>query len=116
MILYGIKNCNTVKKAISWLNTHQIPFDFHDYKKSGLSKNKLQEWKNQVNLETLINKKGTTWRKMEEHKKEQINDETLAQEIIIQNTSLIKRPILEKDGKILTIGFDENEFSQKIKP
>lgn len=115
MILYGIKNCNTVKKAISWLNDHHISFEFHDYKKSGISQSKLQEWKSQVNFDFLINKKGTTWRNLDETKKEQLLNEKSASEVVIENPSMIKRPIIEQEGKIITIGFDEKEFSEKYK-
>ena len=113
MILYGIKNCGTVKKAIAWLNSHNIPFEFHDYKKQGISKSKLQDWSQQLGAEKLINRKGTTWRKFDEEQKESANDESQAINLMASHTSVIKRPVMEKDGSIITIGFDESEFAEK---
>lgn len=113
MILYGIKNCGTVKKAVAWLNAQDIPFDFHDYKKQGVAESKLKEWSSQLGHESLINRKGTTWRKLDEEQKERITEEGQAIEIMAANTSVIKRPVIEKDDKIITIGFDEEEFAAK---
>lgn len=113
MILYGIKNCGTVKKSINWLNSNNIPFDFHDYKNKGISVKKLQEWSNQVGIDSLINKKGMTWKKLDERDKELMQNDNKALEIISANASLIRRPIIEQGGKIITIGFDEKAFSEK---
>lgn len=115
MILYGIKNCGTVKKAITWLNLHQISFEFHDYKKLGIAKEKLQDWSTQLGHEQLINRKGTTWRKLDDSQKEMVQHQEKAIEIMEANTSLIKRPVIEKDGKILAVGFDENAYQVKLK-
>ncbi len=62
--VYGIKNCNTVKKALTWLEDNNIPFQFHDFKKEGVSEDKLKEWETQVDWQALVNKKGTTWKKL----------------------------------------------------
>lgn len=113
MILHGIKNCGTVKKAIAWLNENDIAFDFHDYKKKGIAESKLQEWINQMGLESLINHRGTTWRKLDDEQKEMVKEKDQAIKIMAANTSVIKRPILENEGEIITIGFDEEEFSNK---
>ena len=112
MIVYGIKNCGTVRKAVDWLTNNNIPYEFHDYKKHGISTGKLQNWSKQLGAENLINRKGTTWRKLDENQKKNVGDETLAIDIMAENTSLIKRPIIEKQGEIFTVGFDENEFSR----
>ena len=112
MILYGIKNCNTVKKAINWLNEHKVPFQFHDYKKQGLDLKKLQEWSSQLGSENLMNRKGMTWRKLDDQQKEDVKTKNKAIEVMAEKTSLIRRPIIEKDGKIMTIGFDEGEFEE----
>ena len=114
MTLYGIKNCNTVKKAIAWLNSHNISFDFHDYKKQGISESKLQEWSGQLGIDSLINRKGTTWRKLDEEQKESAKNEQNAIRLLAANTSLIKRPLIEENGKVLTLGFDENEYVKKF--
>jgi arsenate reductase len=114
MIVYGIKNCGTVKKALNWLNENNIPFEFHDYKKQSVSKEKLQEWSRQLGWVTLLNRKGTTWRRLDEAQKETIKDEASAIEALIANTSMIRRPIIEQDEKVLTLGFDEEEFAEKL--
>lgn len=114
MIVYGIKNCGTVKKAVSWLNENNIPFDFHDYKKQSISTEKLQDWSRQVGWENLINRKGTTWRRLDEAGKEKAREEAGAIEVLAANTSMIKRPLLEQDGKVVALGFNEKEYSEKF--
>lgn len=113
MVVYGIKNCGTVKKAISWLNEKNIPYEFHDYKKQSVTQEKLQEWSRQLGWENLINRKGTTWRRLGDAEKEKVKDEASALAVLAANTSMIKRPIIEKDGKLMTIGYDEKEFAEK---
>ena len=110
MIIYGIKNCDTVKKSLQWLKDKNIDFEFHDYKTKAITETKLKEWVRQVGWETLINKKGTTWRKLEDAVKDQINDEQAAIVLMLNNTSLIKRPVIEKDNKVVFIGFDEQAY------
>lgn len=110
MIVFGIKNCGTVKKATTWLNSQKIPFEFHDYKKEGISGSKLQEWISQVGIDRLINRKGTTWRKLDDAEKEKAGEEETAMALMTTHTSLIKRPIIEKNGKIMVIGFDEEDY------
>jgi arsenate reductase (glutaredoxin) len=108
--LYGIKNCDTVKKSIQWLKNRNIPFDFHDYKAKGISEEKLKEWSNQVGWESLINKKGTTWRNLDETVKENVNTESQAIVLMKEYTSIIKRPVIEEKGNIRAIGFDEGKY------
>lgn len=114
MTLYGIKNCNTVKKAASWLEENHISFEFHDYRKQSISQEKLQDWSRQVGIDDLINRKGTTWRKLDEAQKEKAKDENQALEIMASQTSVIRRPILEQDGKIVAIGFNEDEYNSML--
>lgn len=114
MIVYGIKNCGTVKKAIAWLNENEIPFEFHDYKKQSITEDKLKEWSRQLGWGPLVNRKGTTWRRLDEAQKEKVKDETSAIEVLLANTSMIKRPIVEQDGKVLAIGFDEAVYTENI--
>lgn len=111
--LYGIKNCNTVKKATSWLDTNNIPYTFHDYKKEGISEEKLKEWIKQVGWEPLVNKKGTTWRMLDEATKDSITTQKNAMALMEEKTSVIKRPLIEKGKTIVTLGFDEKEFEEK---
>ncbi len=114
MIVYGIKNCNTVKSALDWLKKNGVDFEFHDYKARGISEQKLKDWCQQVGWEALVNKKGTTWRQLDDATKEKISSEMEAIALMISKTSVIKRPLLEKDGKVLALGFDEEVFRKKL--
>lgn len=114
MILFGIKNCNTVKSALAWLNKHNIEFEFHDYKKSGIAESKLKAWSNQVGWENLINKRGTTWRQLDEATQKKITNEKSAIALMIEKTSVIKRPLIEQDGHVLLLGFDGEQYRQKL--
>jgi arsenate reductase (glutaredoxin) len=115
MIVYGIKNCNTVKSAIDWLNKNKVEFEFHDYKKSGITVAKLNEWCKQVGWESLVNKRGTTWRQLEETDQNKVINEKSAIALMLEKTSVIKRPLIEEDGKVLLLGFDENAFKKVLK-
>jgi arsenate reductase len=110
MILYGIKNCNTVKSAIDWLKAKKVEFEFHDYKTKGISDEKLKSWSKQVGWESLVNKRGTTWRQLDEAEQSRIVNEASAIALMKEKTSVIKRPLIEKDGKVLTLGFNEDEY------
>jgi arsenate reductase (glutaredoxin) len=114
MIVYGIKNCNTVKSALGWLNEHSIDFDFHDYKAKGITRDKLQQWCGQVGWEALLNKRGTTWRQLEESVKESIRSEEQAITLMMEKTSVIKRPLIEKQDKVLLLGFDELLYQRTL--
>lgn len=114
MIVYGIKNCDTVKKALNWLKANNKIFEFHDYKKEGITTEKLQSWCSQVGWENLLNRRGTTWRKLDEETRNTVTDETQAVNVMLTNTSIIKRPVIEKDGKVLMVGFDEASYSAKL--
>lgn len=108
--VYGIKNCNTMKKTFSWLEQHGIAYEFHDYKKSGISIEKLLTWSRQVGWEVLLNQKGTTWRNLSEQEKNEINSEEPAIFLMHQKTSIIKRPIIENGKEKIIVGFDENKY------
>ncbi|MBK7653210.1 MAG: ArsC family reductase [Flammeovirgaceae bacterium] len=114
MILYGIKNCNTVKSAVDWLKKHSIDFEFHDYKKSGITKVKLAEWSKQVGWESLVNKRGTTWRQLDEAVQKKVTSEKTAIDLMVEKTSVIKRPLIENKGKVILLGFDETEYTKKL--
>lgn len=114
MIVYGIKNCNTVKKGLSWLRENGLEYDFHDYKKAGISSEKLESWADQVGWESLLNRKGMTWRKMNDEEKEIASTREGAIKIMQEKTSVIKRPLVELDGKVLTLGFDEEEYHSTL--
>lgn len=112
MVVYGIKNCNTVKSALAWLTEHDVDFEFHDYKSKGISGDKLKDWCKQVGWESLVNKRGTTWRQLDETLQRKVINEASAIALMQDKTSVIKRPLIERDGKVITLGFDENEYSK----
>ena len=114
MIVYGIKNCNTVKNALDWLKKNKIESDFHDYKSKGISPEKLKQWAAQVGWERLVNKKGMTWRQLDDDIKISVNDESSAIKLMIEKTSVIKRPLIELNGRIVALGFDEQEFKKSL--
>ncbi len=112
--VYGIRNCDTIKKTLVWLSDRQIDYLFHDYKKEGISEEKLRHWTEQVHWETLINKKGTTWKKLDESIKERITDKEAAMELMNNQTSLIRRPVIERDGEIVAIGFAPDDLEKRL--
>jgi Spx/MgsR family transcriptional regulator len=108
--LYGIPNCDTIKKARKWLSENGKDYSFHDYKKQGVPEKELRSWVKQLGWETLLNKRGTTWRKLDEVTKASV-DEASAIQIMLDNPSIIKRPVLSC-GKTLLVGFSAEEYSQ----
>jgi arsenate reductase (glutaredoxin) len=110
--IYGIPNCDTMKKARRWLEANGIDYDFHDYKKLGVPEKNLKNWVKQTSWETILNKRDTTWRKLDDEVKDNI-DEAAAIQVMLNNPSIIKRPVLES-GKLLLIGFNEDQYKQLI--
>lgn len=108
--LYGIANCDTVKKARRWLDEHGIAYRFHDYKKVGIDENLLRRWIDRVGWETLLNRRGMMWRKLDAGVKSEIN-EANAVRIMLETPSIIKRPVLEA-GNTLHVGFTEEAYSK----
>ena len=115
MILYGIPNCNTVKKAKDWLNAANLVYEFHDFKKSGVTHELLNQWCATFGWEKVVNKKGTTWKKQSLSIQEGVISQESAVQFLLHNTSAIKRPVLEVNGKALTIGFDVLEYERLFK-
>ena len=118
--IYGIKSCSTMKKAFTKLDELGVSYEFHDYKKQGVDKDTVQRWVNALGVDKVLNKRGTTWRKLDDAQK-QAADASVdnAIELLVENTSMIKRPIVEGqiDDKnqgqpILLCGFDEAEFER----
>lgn len=105
LVVYGIPNCDTVKKTLNWLNDHQIQYQFHDYKKQGIAREKLENWLNQADWTTLLNRAGTTFKNLSDEQKSSIQDADSALAFMLENTSAIKRPVIEKEGKIIKIGW-----------
>lgn len=102
--LFGINNCDTVKKARAWLTEQGIGYTFHDFKKVGVNQQQLQQWAEQLGWEALVNKKGLTWRRLSEADKADL-DQVKAFTLMQANTSLIKRPVLQHGDQVL-VGFD----------
>lgn len=111
--VYGIKNCNTVKKAIDWLNANKIDYTFHDFKKSPATEEKLIYWEKYTNWESLVNKKGTTWKKLTPDQQASATDAKSANILLMGNNSMIKRPIIELNNDII-LGFDEGLYAKKL--
>lgn len=107
--LYGIPNCDTVKKARTWLDDNGHAFSFHDFKKQGLSRELVEGWLAQLDWETLVNRKGMTWRNLSDERKAQIVDKASAAELMLENPSVIKRPVLEGAGP-LAVGFSAAQY------
>lgn len=107
--LYGIPNCDTIKKARKWLTENDVDYQFHDYKKLGVPEKELRNWVKKAGFEKLLNTRGTTWRKLDESVKNSV-DETSAIQIMLDNPSIIKRPVLVQ-GKTLLVGFSVEEYA-----
>ena len=116
--IYGIKSCSTMKKAFTKLDELGVSYNFHDYKKQGIDKDSVQRWVNELGIDKVLNKRGTTWRKLEDVQKQAADsDVDQAIDLLIENTSMIKRPIVEgeltdKNKPILLCGFSEAEFDK----
>ena len=111
--IYGIKNCDTMKKARAWLDKHGVPYAFHDYKAEGISRERLERWQKKVGWETLLNRAGTTFRKLPDKDKDGIGaGKALC--LMLAQPSMIKRPVLEfPDGKLL-VGFSPETYSRSL--
>ena len=96
--VFGIPNCDTVKKARAWLQEQNVEFAFHDFKKNGLNSNIIENWLNHVDLNVLINRKGTTWRALSDEQKASCESRATAISIMIASSSIIKRPVLQIDA------------------
>jgi arsenate reductase len=110
--IYGIKNCDTMKKARAWLDGHGVPYDFHDYKAAGIAKDKLKQWSDEVGWETLLNRAGTTFKKLPDADREGLN-ERKALALMAAQPSMIKRPVLDLGGKLL-VGFKEDVYAREV--
>jgi arsenate reductase (glutaredoxin) len=108
--LYGIPNCDTMKKARQWLTTHGIEYEFIDYKKTAIDELRLRRWVKQVGWEGLLNRRGTTWRKLDDSIKAEV-DESHAIRLMQETPSIIKRPVLEQ-GNSLHVGFKADEYEK----
>ena len=107
--IYGIKNCDTMKKARAWLDAHGVSYTFHDYKESGIDRAALEKWAKVVGWETLLNRSGTTFRKLPDAAKAGMT-EAKAMKLMVEQPSMIKRPVLEH-GRTLLVGFNEERYA-----
>ena len=107
--IYGIRNCDTMKKARAWLEAHGVEYDFHDYKTAGIDRATLVKWVKSVGWEVLLNRAGTTFRRLTDDAKQDI-DERKAIKLMLEQPSMIKRPVLER-GRTLLVGFTEDRYS-----
>ena len=114
-VIYGIKNCDTMKKAFAWLDERGANYRFHDYRKDGLTSGKLHDWSKALGWKTLINTRGTTWRKLSPEE-QAIETQSAAVQLMLANPSLIKRPVVETASGHLLVGFDADLFASFIKP
>jgi len=112
--IYGIKNCDTMKKARAWLDDHGVKYDFHDYKAAGIDRAKLETWSKKAGWETLLNKAGTTFRKLPDADKEGLT-EAKAIKLMLAQPSVIKRPVLELSGGKILVGFKPESYASAVK-
>ena len=115
MKLYGIAHCDTVKRARAWLNEQGLAHDFHDFKKAGVPEDRLTAWLAAVGWQTLLNRKGTTWRTLADGERAAVVDGSSAAALMLAQPSVIKRPVVEwPDGRI-TVGFDAALWAQRVR-
>lgn len=107
--MYGITNCDTIKKARKWLEAHQVEYVFHDYRKDGLTASQLSAWCDELGYDALVNRRGTTWRKLPDETKDNLNEAT-ARQVMLDNPAIIKRPLLDT-GKERVLGFSEQQYA-----
>lgn len=107
--IYGIKNCDTMKKALDWLNNQQIPYVFHNYKTDGITHEQITHWFKLIDWTVLVNTRGLTYRRLDAEIKAQLTNPKDAADIMVSNPSIIKRPILIK-GNYIKVGFDAEEY------
>lgn len=112
--IYGIKNCDSMKKAFKWLDERNIPYEFHDYKKAGVPRERLVAWCKALGWKTLLNTKGPTWRKLTPEQ-QQITTQSQAVAIMMEHSSVIRRPVIETESGHLLVGFDPTMFESFIK-
>jgi len=113
MKIYGIKNCDTMKKAMTWLDENGIAYEFIDYKKAGIAAAGLPDWNQRAGWETLLNRRGLMWKKLSEAERADV-DEAKALQLMAQYPALIKRPVLDT-GKQLLVGFSPESYAEKLK-
>lgn len=112
--LYGIPNCDTVKKARTWLSEHGVSHAFHDFKKQGVPEAALDRWLAAAGHEKLVNRKGTTWRGLAEATRAAVVDNASARALLLEHASAIKRPVVEWPDGSVTVGFDAGDWAPRL--
>lgn len=112
-ILYGIKNCDTVKKARAWLDANHVDYQFHDFRVDGITRQKVEQWIDRIGVEILINKRSTTWKELSSTQQHDLS-KTAATQLILDNPTLIKRPLVEHADEVF-VGFKDADFTRKFK-
>ena len=113
--VYGIPNCDTVKRARAWLDEHGVAYTFHDFKKQGVPEAELDQWLKNPGWEALVNRRGTTWRKLDEATRNAVVDAASARTVLVANPSLIKRPVVNWGAKTgVTTGFDAEAWAAAV--
>ena len=115
LTIYGIRNCDTMKKARAWLDSHDVSYDFHDYKSAGIAKEKVKSWSDKVGWETLLNRAGTTFKKLPDQDKQDLTEKK-AIALMLAQPSMIKRPVLDLGGGKLLVGFKPELYSETVVP
>ena len=113
--VYGIPNCDTIKKTLDWYKHNNIEVEFYDFKKSGITKDKLKGWCAKVGYDVILNKKSTTWRSLSKETQQKITGEKEAIELMTAYTSVIKRPVIEINTNVL-VGFNETKYNEIFFP
>jgi arsenate reductase (glutaredoxin) len=111
--IYGIKNCDTMKKARAWLDSHGVAYAFHDYKTAGIERERLERWAKKVGWEVLLNRAGTTFRKLPDKDKQGL-DASKAIALTLAQPSMIKRPVLDLGGGTILVGFSPKVYEQSV--
>ena len=112
--VYGIAHCDTVKKARAWLQEHQVAYEWHDFKKQGVPADRLDAWLQQLGRDALINRRGTTWRRLDAAVQARITDDASAKALMLAQHSVIKRPLVDWGQGKLTLGFDPQQWQQLL--
>ena len=112
--VYGIPNCDTVKKARSWLSERGLDYSFHDFKKQGVPPARLDHWLDAVAWETLVNRKGTTWRGLDEALKASVQDRASARALLLDHVSVVKRPVVERPDGRVSVRFQPDLFAEHL--
>jgi arsenate reductase len=112
--IYGIKNCDTMKKAFAWCDANSIRYEFHDYKKQGVPRERLVQWCRSLGWQTLVNTKGPTWRKLAPEQ-QAITTQSQAVALMLEHSSVIRRPVVENDAGQFLVGFDPTTFDSFVR-